>query len=88
VLVLVAADAAPAPRDADEPCIADAAARAACEKKGAGFAYGPAPWIYCRGVPPRPGEQASYYEAIRNSPCSCNDVEAIRKRREICSRVP
>lgn len=89
------ADAAPAavtvaPPDAGppEPCITDEAAKAACEARGEGFAYGPAPWIYCRGIPPEPGEQQRWYQTQRSSPCSCNDLAAIAQRRHMCSQVP
>lgn len=73
--------------DADRRCIHNEKALQWCRGRR-GFAYGPRPLIYCRGLAPRPGELEKYYEAIRNSPCVCNDLPAIAKRWEKCGRRP
>jgi len=72
----------------DPGCVYDDAANHACDAKGAGFSYGPQPYIYCSGVPPRPGEEEAERERIRKSPCTCNDAAEIAKQRQECSKVP
>lgn len=81
------ADAAPPPPDPNQRCIPNPRARTECDGK-ANFAYGPQPYVYCKGVAPDPNEEAKIYEQIRNSPCVCFDLIAVQKRRQMCSRIP
>jgi len=86
--------AAPPPGDATPVavatgCIADPAAQQACLARGPGNSYGPSPFIYCSGVAADTAALARQHaEQQKTQPCSCNNEQAIQRRREACSMVP
>ena len=74
---------------ADAPgCIYDERARHRCNGRGPGFDYGPEPYIYCRGIPPEPGDQARYEASQRTKHCVCNNAAELDERRRQCSQIP
>jgi hypothetical protein len=44
--------------------------------------------VYCRGTPAEPDELERHDAVARNSPCVCNDLDALERTRAMCSRVP
>ena len=67
-------------------CKGNDAAQRACGARGAGFEYGPAPFIYCSGVAPQSGFGGP--AATTSATCVCNDLAAIAQRRMECARMP
>ena len=56
----------------------------ACRGQGRRFYYGPYPDIYCRGVPPGPGDEGP----PARSSCTCIDEAELARRQDLCSSVP
>jgi hypothetical protein len=70
-------------------CISDPVAEDACIARGAGFAYGPPPFIYCSGVAANTGALAQQHaRAQQTQPCVCNNLRGIEQQRAQCSMVP